>query len=233
MRLARLALFGIAVLTAAGCQQRSVPSTPPTAEISHAAEGHAAFDRRDWATAATHYRLALQKTPDDLTLHYRLAIAASWLDLRDEATTQFEWVVANAMSSSEEARVARDWLAARNRGANVTASTAPSNDERVGNSGVHGRVVGDNGEPLKRIQLNLYALNDDGKPKGMSFRIRSDRDGNYAFKNIPAGTYKFTDNNVGTPRWRLKVELRRGEDPVIDLGPQNSLKARDDFPKPS
>ena len=42
-----------------------------------------------------------------------------------------------------------------------------------------------------------------------------------------------TDDNVGTPKWRLKVEVRAGEDALIDLGPDNSVKTRDDFPKRS
>ncbi len=80
MRLAGLALLAIIALTAAGCQQRSAPSAPPTAEVDHAAAGHRAFEQRDWGTAASLYRVAIQKSPDDLLLHYRLAIASSWLD---------------------------------------------------------------------------------------------------------------------------------------------------------
>ena len=214
-----------------------MPSVPATAEVDDAAEGHKAFDRQDWATAATHYRLAIQKAPATLLLHYRLAIAASWLDRRDEATTEFEWVVANATAGTEEARVARDWLAAaRNRALarTETSSEPAAKDDWAGDSGVHGRVVwneGQGAEPLKRYQIHLYALGDDGKSKGISFRVRTDRDGNYRFEKIPPGTYKMTDNNVGDPKWRLKVELKQGEDAVIDLGPDNSVKTRDDFPK--
>jgi Carboxypeptidase regulatory-like domain len=215
-----------------------VPSVPATAEVDDAAEGHKAFDRQDWATAATHYRLAIQKSPATLILHYRLAIAASWLDRRDEAMTEFEWVVANATAASEEARVARDWLAgARNRSvarADATPSQSSAKDDWAGDSGVHGRVVwneGQGAEPLKRYQIHLYALGDDGKSKGISFRVRTDRDGNYRFAKVPPGTYKMTDNNVGEPKWRLKVELKQGEDAVIDLGPDNSVRTRDDFPK--
>ena len=229
------------VLTAAACtQQPSAPSAPTTAEVDDAAEGHKAFDRQDWGTAASHYRIAIQKSPDDLVLHYRLAIATSWLDLRDEATTEFEWVVAHAATRSDEARVAREWLAgARSRsvaGARAAEADAAAKDERVGESGVHGRVVWDDGQgpqPLQRLQIHLYALAEDGTSKRMKFQVRSDREGNYRFSKIPAGTYKMTDDNVGTPKWRLKVEVRQGEDALIDLGPDNSVKTRDDFPKPS
>ena len=209
------------------------------AEVDHAAEGHKAFERQEWSVAASHYRMALQKSPGDLLLHYRLAICASWLDLRDEATTEFEWVVAHTAASSEEHRVAADWLAGARRSvarATATSNDADARDERVGDSGVHGRVVWDEGQgaqPLKRFQVHLYAQSPDGSPKGMSFHIRTDSDGNYKFEKIPAGIYKMTDNNVGAPRWRLKVEVRAGEDALIDLGPDNSVNARDDFPKRS
>jgi hypothetical protein len=226
-------------LTAAACQQPSAPSAPATAEVDHAAEGHKAFERQEWSVAASHYRMALQKTPDDLLLHYRLAICVSWLDMRDEATTEFEWVVAHTATSSEEGRVAREWLAgARRRVARASTSNsdAAAKDDWAGDSGVHGRIVWDEGQgtqPLQRYQLHLYALSPDGTSTGISFHMRSDRDGNYRFAKIPAGIYKMTDNNVGTPKWRLKVEIRTGEDALIDLGPDNSVKARDDFPKPS
>ena len=208
-----------------------------TAEVDHAAEGHKAFDRQDWGTAATHYRLALEKTPGEVILHYRLAIATSWLDQRDEAMREFEWVVANAAVTSDEARVAREWLeGARRRTVARVTTEAEVKDERAGDSGLHGRVVWDEGtgtQPLKRHQIHLYGINEDGSSKKMSFRVRSDFEGNYKFSKIPAGLYKLTDDNVGTPKWRMKIELKHGEDPLLDLGPENSVKVRDDFPKRS
>jgi hypothetical protein len=218
-----------------------VPSPQSTtAEIDHVAEANKAFDRQDWGTAAAHYRIAIQERPPEVFLHYRLAIATSWLEMRDEATTEFEWVVANAAASSEEARVAREWLdAARKRRADragAGGSDGDVKDERAGDSGLHGRIVWSEGQgtqPLKRLQLHLYAIAEDGTSKKMSFQVRSDFEGNYRFKNIPAGLYKLTDDNVGTPKWRLKVEIKLGEDPALDLGPDNSINTRDDFPKKS
>jgi hypothetical protein len=232
------------ILTAAGCQQPSRPSRPPsptsTTEIDHVVEGNKAFDRQDWDTAATHYRIAIQQRPPEVFLHFRLGIATSWLDIRDEATREFEWVVANAAPSSDEARVAREWLeGARKRGtarAGATGSDGEVKDERVGDSGLHGHVVWDEGQgkqPLKRLQLHVYAVNEDGSSKRMSFQVRTDFEGNYRFKNLPAGLYKLTDDNVGTPKWRLRVEIRPGEDALLDLGPDNSVTTRDDFPKKS
>lgn len=239
MRRVGVALFCLGAITAAGCQRPPVPAAPSVraTEVDDAAEGDKAFDRQDWATAASHYRLAVQKAPAARILHYRLAIAASWLDRRDEATTEFEWVVANAPVDSEEARVARDWLASAVKpsvaGAATSSDTA-AKDDWAGDSGVHGRVVWNDGqglEPLQRYQIHLYALGEDGKSKGISFRVRTDRDGSYRFEKIPPGTYKMTDNNVRDPKWRLKIQVKHGEDALIDLGPDNSVKTRDDFRK--
>ena len=239
MRLAALALLGGVLLTAAGCQQPSSSVPPATTEVDHAAEARKAFERQDWGTAAPHFRLALEKSPGDLSLHYGLAICASWLDLRDEAMREFQWVVDHAAARSEEARVAREWLDGANRRSVASGQPGAADavkDERVGDSGVHGRIVWDEGTgaaPLQRVQIHLYALSQDGTSKGISFHGRTDREGNYSFEKIPAGTYKLTDNNVLTPKWRLKVEVKPGENAPIDLGPENSLKMRDDFPKPS
>lgn len=137
--------------------------------------------------------------------------------------------------------MAREWLDGANRRSVASSQPGPETDpakkdETVGDSGVHGRIVWDEGTgatPLLRYQVHLYAIGENGASKGMSYHVRSDREGNYKFLKIPAGTYKMTDNNVGTPKWRLKVEVRQSEDALIDLGPENSLKMRDDFPKPS
>ena len=129
--------------------------------------------------------------------------------------------------------MAREWLdAARKRRADragAGGSDGDVKDERVGDSGLHGRIVWSEGQgtqPQKRLQLHLYAIAEDGTSKKMSFQVRSDFEGNYRFKNIPAGLYKLTDDNVGTPKWRLKVEIKLGEDPALDLGPDKHQHAR-------
>ena len=239
MKLVNVALVALMSVTVVGCQQPSVRPVVKKAEVDHTAEGHKAFDRQEWSVAASHYRTALLKRPEDLLVHYRLAISASWLDRRDEAMTEFDWVVAHTAASSEEGRVAREWLAGARRSvarASVGGGESDARDERVGDSGVHGRIVWGGGrgdEPLKRFQIHLYAQSPDGTPKGMSFHVRTDRDGNYKFEKIPPGIYKMTDDNVGTPKWRLRVQVQQGEDALIDLSPGNSINTRDDFPKRS
>jgi hypothetical protein len=240
MRAAALALLGVVLLTSA-CQRAPAQAPRASEAVDHAEEGRKALARQDWSGAASHFRIALGTRSGELGLHFGLAIATSWLDLREEATREFQWVLANAPAGSEEARVAREWLGAGGDARRTAGGSAPQNvpdptDETVGDSGVHGQVIGDDGQgagPLKRFQVHLYALGADGKSKGMSFHVRTDQDGLYKFPHIPPGTYKLTDNNVGTPQWRLRVEVKEGEDAVVDLTPRNSLRVRDDFPKSS
>ena len=75
-----------------------------------AADAQAALARRDWPTAAPLFRLALRRDPHDPALHYGLAVCAAYQESHDEANREFRWVLRHAPASSEEARVARDWL---------------------------------------------------------------------------------------------------------------------------
>src|SRR5437879_9751842 len=103
---------------------------------------------------------------------------------------------------SEVERVRREWPDGANR--RSVASSRPAadadaaKDETVGESGVHGRVVWDAGTgatQLLRYQVHSYALGDTGVSKGMSYHVRSDREGNYKFYRISAGPHKMTDMN--------------------------------------
>jgi hypothetical protein len=41
-----------------------------------------------------------------------------------------------------------------------------------------------------------------------------------------------TNRVAGQPIWRLRVELKPGEEKQLDLDPGNSIAVRDDFPQP-
>ena len=83
--------------------------------------------------------------------------------------------------------------------------------------------------PLSRYQIFLIGLRDT--PTKAYFReFRTDRGGNYEFKNVPAGTYRLSDTVGPDPKWRLKVTLEPGQSLLLDLTPENGVKRRDDFP---
>lgn len=218
----------------AACQNSTPPrqGTTSVAPIDHAAEARTALAARDWSAAASHFRSAIVADPNNVTLHFGLATSASWLGLMDEATTEFRWVVAHAPAGSAEAETARGWLS----DATTAEEPAQSGDDasapgsKIGDAGLHGMVTWEGpGHPydvLRRAQLHLRGL-PDGPAKGMSYSIRTDKEGSYRFGRIKAGTYRLTDAVAGTPKWNLKVEVKSGEDLELNLSKGNS---RNDFP---
>ena len=221
-----LAAIGLALAVGA-C--RRAPEVPPAA-VDHAAEARKAIAAQQWAVAAGHLRTALQLNPKSLVLHYNLAICATWLDLKDEAIHEFEWVLAQAPADSDEAKTARRWLAAnKDRRPPQAAPESAAVDPTVGNSGVHGAVTwGQPPTPQVRLQLFLRGLRGTAT-KDLQYMLRSDREGRYGFKNVVPGPYMLTDAVAGSPKWRLRVEAKPGEDLALDLTPENAASVRDDF----
>ena len=226
-------IWGVALLVLAlvGCSSPASP--PPTAEYDVVAEALKAFERSDWVQAARLLREAIVKQPTSLRLHYALAVAATHLDLRDEVIQEFQWVLANA-PGTPEAAAAREWLLAAGvlREQETIAAPPPAVDKEIGDSGLSGRVVWKGGEPpVKTGRMQLFLKGVPGTPtKDFQYVLRTEEDGAFQFKNIAAGSYKLTNRIAGEPVWRLRVEIPPAGDVALDLGPQNSLRARDDFP---
>jgi hypothetical protein len=99
---------------------------------------------------------------------------------------------------------------------------------RAGTANVEGQAFAPEGErrPLVRERLLLLAYPN----KERFFDQRTDEHGRYRFSNVPPGTYMLTNRLVGAPGWRLRVDVKPGQDVFLDLGPGNSAKVRDDFP---
>ena len=234
----RVALVMIALLVAgAGCQRvaRTEAPGPTSVVVDHAEEARAAMAAQRWALAAEHLRSGLQNSPERLFLHYNLAICATWLDMRDEAVREFEWVVAHAPAGSEESKTASRWLA-DNRQPGQNALARASDGTNVGDGIVRGTLTwaetGPSLTPQPRLQLFLIGLR--GTPtQGQRYMLRSNREGHYEFKDVVAGSYKLTDAIAARPRWRLKVTLDPGQNLSLDLTPQNGIAVRDDFPERS
>lgn len=228
-------VFAITVLLvlAAGCT--GAPPAAPTATVRDpAADAMTAMGQGDWGRAAELLREALRKEPASLKLRYGLAVAASRLDLVDEAAREFRWILANVAPEVPEARTARRWLTEAGRlERSAAADTAPSDriaEEAPGDSGVRGRVVWAEGRPTSHVPLFLR-----GAPKtpleGMQWVTRTDDQGRFEFKRIPAGTYAVTNKMAGRPTWRLRVTLAPGEIATVELDEANRAEVRDDFPE--
>jgi hypothetical protein len=238
----RWAALALVLLIAAACEKQSVARVVADGPGPAPAEAaRSAMASRDWAAAAALFRQAIGKTPDDAALHYDLAICASYLDLHDEAAREFQWVLAHAVAGSEEAQVARRWLA---DAAGVAASPATTeqaapavdpNDPKAGDATVRGIVRWaepgqKTDQPLNRKLLHLIGLKNT-PTQGQRYNVRSDENGRYEFANVVAGPYKLTDAIAGEPMWRLKISVPKAQETAVDLDTQNSAKVRDDFPE--
>lgn len=230
-------LLALAFVLAA-CQAAPAPPRPAAKDLgSLAAE---ALERGDYAKAAELYRSAVAAEPGSLPLHYGLAVSASYLDRRMEAVSEFTWVLERGEADSAEVKAARRWLMSVGALPRFAAATAEPEEPREpaqkpardkpAPATVHGRVMsGDTPNdlaPMQRMQLFLY----DYPNRVVYFRIRTDEQGHFHFPDVPPGIYKLTDRAAGPPRWRLRVELKAGQDMTLDLDPGNSTKVRDDFP---
>jgi hypothetical protein len=178
-------------------------------------------------------REALVKEPANLKLHYYLAVAATHLDLIEEAATEFQWVLANAPAGSAESQAARKWLTDAGRlGKDTQTAAKPTEETPADAGGVHGQIVWTGDPPLKKSRLQLFLKGLGNTPTKNEYHVlRTDEEGRFAFKRVVPGSYKLTDRIAGQPLWRLRVQLQPGQDLVLDLTPQNSLKNHDDFPQ--
>ena len=228
--MSRLAVLLIGILAAA-CG--TPPPDAPARSAVPGAEALRAFEQGNCAAAAPMLREVLMQTPRELALHYALAVCATHLDIRQEAITHFQWVLANAAPESAEAKVARDWLITVGvirapQPAAAVADAEVSPDPDVGNSTVRGQIVAEG--PVSRVQLFLKGR--PGTPTAAFQYVRRTRDdGRFEFTRIPAGTYMLSNTIAGKPEWRLRVDVPESGDLDVQLTTANRFPDTDDFPE--
>jgi len=220
-------LLGILLLAA--CEA----PPPPRAEPDLATQAAQALDRAEYAKAADLYRRALEASPDSLPLHYGLAVAASYLDLKEEAIREFRWVFERGAPGSAEVEAARRWLASVGALPRPAVAAMPAGGEReLGNASLEGRVVFGEGQDLQpMVRKALILVGQPGTPtKEERYNLRTDEEGRYRFPSVAPGPYMLTDRVAGPVIWRLRVELQPSQEMTLNLNPANSVKVRDDFP---
>ena len=203
--------------------------------IDIAAEAIKAFERSDWVPAARLLREAIVHQPMNVTLHYYLAIAATHLQLREEAIREFQWVLANAPTDSAEALAAKQWLIAAGVLAGPVTAAAPEPAAEATTAtlgGLRGQVVWNEAEdPISVSRLQLFLRGIPNTPTHEQYYVlRTQNDGRFNFAKVVPGSYKLTNRVAGKPHWRLRVDIAEGEPMTLDLNPQNSTRTRDDFP---
>jgi hypothetical protein len=95
---------------------------------------------------------------------------------------------------------------------------------------VSGVVVDGDGptRPLVRHRLSLKGMKAPVLED--AYDVRTDQAGRFTFPNVVPGEYMLTDAVGGQPLWRLRLDLKRGEQLTLNLTPENSTRVRDDFP---
>ena len=197
------------------------------------------MDRHEYAIAVELLREALVRRPADLEAHYRLGVSSSHLDHQDEAGRELEWVVAYGAPGAPEVQISRDWLAARRTSnplvarpststqPSVSVESSPPNPEMAT---LTGHAVGSDGA---KSRLQLFLKGVPGTPVQDEYHIlRTDQQGNFRFAEVVPGDYMLTNAIAGSPAWRLRVSLAKGERLVLGLSPANQTTVRDDFPDP-
>jgi tetratricopeptide (TPR) repeat protein len=228
-------LLAALVLGSAACNRGPAavrPPAPPVSTSSLGGEAAEALDKGDYAKAAELFRKALAGSPEALTLHYGLAVAASYLNLKAEAIREFRWVVERGGPRSSEVETARRWLIAAGVLRTEEATDAAKEDERPTGAmaGLEGQMLlGEPAGPAKRRMVILYGRMQT-PTQDERYQTRTDEDGRFRLTGLKPGVYMITDGVAGTRNWRLRVELSPGPAQRLDLTPANGVGVKDDFP---
>lgn len=220
----------------AACQSPSQPTRSASSETPAESAARALAAGR-YADAARLYREALSEAPGKMQLHYGLAVASSYLDLRDEAIREFRWVVQYGSPGTPEVEASRRWLARAGALPVAYDATDPSRSEKeraAGNASLEGRAVfaEDGKPPLPMQRMQLFLVGQPNSPTKLErYNLRTDEHGNFKFPDVVPGPYKLTNRVAGRPTWRLRVDLKSSEVKVLELTPANGVDSQDDFPE--
>jgi tetratricopeptide repeat protein len=243
VRHALIGLVGLAL--ASGCS--APPTTPaPAASValspSPREEGDLLARRGDYAGAVAKYQEAVRAAPNDVALRFALGSALSQLDRHAETTEQFRWVVQHGAPGQQEVVMARQWLAAPQRGSGagssgrqaLTVSPATGAEGQPASPGV-GSIKGKTAWPgvdpdAKNVSLELRFSGDDPATTGKNYRLHIGLGRPYTMSDLPAGAYRVVGRSGGTKLWETKVVVGAGTETALDLTDANSAVGPKDFP---
>ena len=238
----------IAASLLAGC--REAPPIPPKTDVAQApgdprADGDAAALRGDWATAATRYREALQRSPNDLALHFALGSAFSQLDRHVDAIEEFSWVVQNGDPSRSEVVAARQWLqqatgsrrpdetrpSATDSSRDTSATATPTTpDARVGL--IEGRTewpgLGPNEK--RRLSVHLRLRGEGETTASINKRLNMEIGMPFELGRVPPGRYRLVGESKGVTLWDVPLTVDTDKTTNVELSPANSVVRPSDFP---
>ncbi len=227
-RLVTAALIALVTAGSAGCQQGgTVPIGGSTAARRAIgvdqlrADGVAALEKGRYENALRAFTEALSRLPDDVGLHYLLAVTYSHLDRKDDAILAFRYVVQHGKPASDEVQAATRWLA----GVGIAigrAEPVPTPDPpEILTASLEGKVVWklepDRAMPRLQLQLEGISANTQGKRYGIFAHFN----GLYAFPKVRPGDYRLRAQIAYTRIWEMDVTV--GDKTVLDLTQDNAV----------
>jgi hypothetical protein len=236
-RLVTAALIALVTAASAGCQQSGAGSLAGSTPARRAigvdqlrANGVAALEKGRYESALRAFVEALSRLPDDVGLHYLLAVTYSHLDRKDDAILAFRYVVQHGQPGSQEVQAATRWLA----GVGIVigrAEPAPAPDPPEAlTASLQGKVVWElpPDRALPRLQLQLEGIGPD--TQGKRYGIFAHFNGLYAFPRVRPGDYRLRAQIAYTRVWEMDVTV--GDKTVLDLTQDNAV-SRDLLENPS
>ena len=220
-----------------GCDQGS--PAPPAAVVTNPAVDFRALAlelerRSDWQGARRAYEDAVRAEPNDVRLRYRLGVALTHLDLREDAAGVFTWVVANGPGRSEEVRLAQQWLdaASAKSTAPASGSSSPTDVKKApeGRGEVRGRTEWsslDSNKVVPRIQIQLAS--NDPPPNQRLYSTRVQLNEPYEIKGVVPGRYRLTAQSGMTRLWDVSITVTEDSPTVVDLTQSASVAPPDTF----
>jgi hypothetical protein len=230
----------VGALAVTGC--RDVPPTAPKTLAAEPAgdpraEGDAAAARGDWPTAVARYTEALQRTPNDMLLHFALGSALSHLDRTGDAIEHFVWVVEHGEPSRAEVTTARQWL--RNVGAlPATADATPASqtpaatDSAAQAAAGTGVLAGKTAWPGldRHMPVRIRLRGETEATKDARDRVTIALGKPFSFPKVKAGEYRLLGEAAGMALWDVPVTVEPDKTTTVELSPANSAVPPAAFP---
>jgi len=228
-RFVSAALIALAAVAAVGCQQSgagslagSSASRPPAIGVEQLrADGVAALEKGRYENALRAFVEALSRMPDDVGLHYLLAVTYSHLDRKDDAILAFRYVVQHGKPGSQEVQAATRWLAGVGIATDRTEPAPAPDPPEALTASLQGKIVwpleADQAVPRLQMQLEGTSANTQGKRYG----IHAHFNGQYAFPQVRPGDYRLRAQIPYGRIWEMDVTV--GEKTMLDLTPDNAV----------
>jgi len=236
---ARAAALAATVLLAACSREPVVPPVSAPAVPAAAgllSPGDELMGRGDYTAAEVKYRQAVALESGNVAARYGLGAALSHLDRREDAISQFQWVLRLGGEGSPFVEPARRWRAsvgglptARARSRAITEVRPPLEQRQPGRVRGDLRWIGLLERDAPWVSLTLQPSPGGRLPR---YTARGRVGGDYEFEKVIPGRYRLV-GQAGHPPiilWSNFVVVQPGADVMLDLTASNATVPADTLP---